>query len=190
MPDSVQKTIDQHFGSVDNFKSEFLGNANAIFGGGFVWLVSHRTSIPGSVNKTTRQLKILRTYNAGSPLAGNHWRQQSKGADFNDMFKYAEKQFDLQNAITSDNMTKEEKDRAIRKVAEDMGADQTISRTVQNIKEHSTAHDIQPILCVSVWEHSYIVDWRVNNKRQYLEAWWDRIDWQRVLKYGPFDQYT
>jgi len=39
---------------------------------------------------------------------------------------------------------------------------------------------VQPVLCVSVWEHSYIVDWRVQGREQYLEAWWERIDWERV----------
>jgi Fe-Mn family superoxide dismutase len=39
---------------------------------------------------------------------------------------------------------------------------------------------VQPVLCVSVWEHSYLVDWRVQGREQYLEAWWERIDWDRV----------
>jgi Fe-Mn family superoxide dismutase len=52
-------------------------------------------------------------------------------------------------------------------------------KTAQRIANDATEL-VHPVLCVSVWEHSYIVDWRVQGKDQYLEAWWDRIDWNRI----------
>jgi Fe-Mn family superoxide dismutase len=39
---------------------------------------------------------------------------------------------------------------------------------------------VLPILCVSTWQHVYMMDWGLSNKKQFLEAWWDKIDWQVV----------
>ena len=36
-----------------------------------------------------------------------------------------------------------------------------------------------PLLTCDVWEHAYYVDYR-NNRAQYLEAWWDIVDWSFV----------
>jgi len=40
--------------------------------------------------------------------------------------------------------------------------------------------DVVPVLCVNTWEHAWMVDWGVAGKRKFLEAWWDRIDWEQV----------
>ncbi len=37
--------------------------------------------------------------------------------------------------------------------------------------------DLDVLLGVSTWEHVWLRDWGVGGKRQFLEAWWDRIDW-------------
>ena len=39
---------------------------------------------------------------------------------------------------------------------------------------------LNPVLCVSTWQHVYMPDWGVLQKKQFLEAWWDRIDWNVV----------
>lgn len=38
-----------------------------------------------------------------------------------------------------------------------------------------------PILCLNVWQHMWIPDYGIMGKRQYLGAWWERIDWQVVF---------
>jgi Fe-Mn family superoxide dismutase len=36
------------------------------------------------------------------------------------------------------------------------------------------------LLAVNVWEHAYLTDYSVSGKSDYLEKWWDSIDWQVV----------
>ncbi|PWY91243.1 manganese and iron superoxide dismutase [Aspergillus heteromorphus CBS 117.55] len=47
------------------------------------------------------------------------------------------------------------------------------------------ALDVQPILCVNTWEHVWMMDYGIGGKAEYLERWWDRINWDVV-----FDNYN
>jgi Fe-Mn family superoxide dismutase len=47
------------------------------------------------------------------------------------------------------------------------------------------AVDVQPILCVNTWEHVWMMDYGIGGKAEYLERWWDRINWETV-----FDNYN
>ncbi|CAG8141357.1 unnamed protein product [Penicillium salamii] len=47
------------------------------------------------------------------------------------------------------------------------------------------ALDLQPILCVNTWEHAWMMDYGIAGKDEYLERWWDRINWDVV-----FDNYN
>lgn len=51
-------------GSIDNLRDAMLDHANAIFGNGFVWLVRSNPK-----NIAASELKVLCTYNAGSPYS-------------------------------------------------------------------------------------------------------------------------
>lgn len=43
------------------------------------------------------------------------------------------------------------------------------------------AIDIQPILCVNTWEHVWLMDYGIGGKEEYLEHWWDAINWEIVV---------
>jgi Fe-Mn family superoxide dismutase len=43
------------------------------------------------------------------------------------------------------------------------------------------AIDIQPILCVNTWEHVWLMDYGIGGKEDYLERWWDSINWEVVV---------
>src|SRR5699024_4144306 len=53
------QAIESSFGSFDDFKSKFTGEATTLFGSGFVWLVANGSD-----------LKIVQTPNQDSPIMG------------------------------------------------------------------------------------------------------------------------
>ncbi|KAL3442648.1 Manganese/iron superoxide dismutase [Aspergillus insuetus] len=42
--------------------------------------------------------------------------------------------------------------------------------------------DLEPILCVNTWEHVWMMDYGIGGKAEYLERWWNRINWDVVLE--------
>lgn len=56
--DNLQNAIEKYFGSMDNFKKEFIASTTSLFGSGWTWLVQ----------KSDGSLEILNTSNADTPM--------------------------------------------------------------------------------------------------------------------------
>jgi Fe-Mn family superoxide dismutase len=56
-PAELKKQLEQHFGSVENFRTKFSDHAKALFGSGWTWLVDN-----------DGHLEIINTSNANTPL--------------------------------------------------------------------------------------------------------------------------
>jgi superoxide dismutase, Fe-Mn family len=56
--DNLQNAIEKYFGSMDNFKKEFIASATSLFGSGWTWLVQ----------KSDGSLAIFNTSNADTPM--------------------------------------------------------------------------------------------------------------------------
>lgn len=164
----LEQSLLKTFTSLDMFKKEFLDTANAMFGPGFVWLVWHR--------QQARQgsWKILPTYLAGTPLWDAHWRQQP--VDMN-----------TQNPRSAGGLT-----------GADYARQTHVQNTVGTVGKHSPdaadaskrapgGANITPVLCINTWEHVWVPDWGIDGKRDFLEAWWRRIDWSNVQALTPED---
>lgn len=97
-------------------------------------------------------LQIFCTYNAGSPYPAAHARRQPVDMATHDP-----------NAARGNTY------------AGSMGA-------------HAQGHQdlapgalkVHPILCVNTWEHVWMMDYGVAGKAEFLERWWDRINWDVV----------
>lgn len=37
--------------------------------------------------------------------------------------------------------------------------------------------DVEVLLGVNTWEHVWLRDYGIGGKRDYLERWWDAVDW-------------
>ncbi|KAJ5784550.1 uncharacterized protein N7503_009762 [Penicillium pulvis] len=102
-------------------------------------------------------MQIFCTYNAGSPYPAAHSRRQPV-----------------------DMATHTPETQLGNQFAGSMGAH------AQNQKSLAPgAIDVQPILCVNTWEHTWMMDYGIAGKAEYLERWWDRINWDVV-----FDNYN
>lgn len=97
-------------------------------------------------------LHIFCTYNAGSPYPAAHARQQPV-----------------------DKATQAQKTGVGNQNAGAMGAYSANKKTLA-----PGALNLEPILCVNTWEHVYMMDYGVTGKAEYLERWWNRINWKSV----------
>ncbi|KAH7355851.1 Fe superoxide dismutase-like protein [Pyrenochaeta sp. MPI-SDFR-AT-0127] len=99
-------------------------------------------------------LRILPTYLAGSPLSGAHYRRQSHDLNTHNADSY----------------------QALNKV----GTFGAAAKQNTGPKKPLGGVDVVPLLCVNTWEHVWLHDYGIRGKRQFLEAWWDKIDWDMV----------
>jgi len=94
---------------------------------------------------------ILTTYNAGTPLLGAHHRQQPVDTNVHNPSSMP--------ANTVGYMGQ-------------YAAKQTVAL--------GAPVELFPVLCVSTWQHVYVRDWGVSGKREFLDAWWERVNWEVV----------
>lgn len=130
---SLTTEIEKSFSSIEAFKHHFSATAQALLGSGWVWLVLDGTS----------SLRILSTYNAGTPF------------DFARL-----QQADPNTGLVASSAAGEENEFAL----------------YQSMKR---SYSLTPILCLSVWEHSYLTDYGFS-KAQYVEKWMNAVDWEKV----------
>jgi len=139
----LKASLEQTYGSIDTLRQTMLATADAMFGPGFVWLVSTRSDA-GARSFTW---KILTTYLAGTPYAEAGYRQQDK--DMN-----------VQNTVSS------------------FGPASRFGK-MESAMPPGAAR-VEPVLCVNTWEHVYLSDFGVGGKTEYLEKWWDSVNWGTV----------
>ncbi|KAF2141759.1 uncharacterized protein K452DRAFT_287718 [Aplosporella prunicola CBS 121167] len=179
IPAELNDALLGSFSSIETLKADFLATANAMFGPGFVWLVYQRRAQQTGAGA----FRILPTYLAGSPLSEAHWRQQP--VDMN-----------TQNAMSVGGLS-----------GVDFAAQQHQQQHQQQGDAHGTAGgfgphslagkearrrapggaDVHPVLCVNTWEHVWLQDYGIDGKADFLENWWDRINWNEVHALTPPD---
>lgn len=64
IPSKLIKTINDNFGSYENFKKQFIWKAKSHFGSGWIWLVK---------NLNTNKLEIIDTHDAYQPLTNGEY---------------------------------------------------------------------------------------------------------------------
>lgn len=148
--ESFHKDLVKSFGSIDALRDTMLGNARAMFGPGFVWLVW--TPVPstqgtqGTHDNPNYGFRLLNTYLAGTPFPEADFRRQGQDMSTNS--------------------------------AGSFGATSAVGRA--EAKFPPGTGPVHPVLCVNTWEHVYLTDYKVGEKQKYLEDWWEAIDWEAV----------
>ncbi|KAI0974551.1 manganese and iron superoxide dismutase [Xylaria arbuscula] len=107
-------------------------------------------------NAQTLDLRILTTYLAGSPYTAAHWRRQ--GVDWNTM--------------SADPAT----------VSAFLDRTQTGAGNSGGQFTHQApgGTDVVPLLCLNTWEHVWLLDYGIGGKEDYVQQWWETIDWEKV----------
>lgn len=154
---SFLSDIKESFDSFETLKTEMIETADAMFGNGFVWLFKE---------DSTGLLRVLCTYNAGSPWPQAHYRLQNR-----DMA--------TEYAQLGRNRAEQQRLSIVNNRAGKFG---NHSRPPGQPVTPFGALVGGPILCVGVWQHMYLRDYGVGigQKRRYLENWWNQIDWGMV----------
>ncbi|RWA12281.1 hypothetical protein EKO27_g2823 [Xylaria grammica] len=107
-------------------------------------------------NANTQDLRILTTYLAGSPYTAAHWRRQS--VDFNTSL--------AESGTVNDFLSRYQ-----------TGAGNSGGRFTP---QAPGGIDVIPLLCVNTWEHVWLIDYGIGGKGEYVQAWWETIDWEKV----------
>jgi len=107
-----------------------------------------------------KRLMILTTYLAGSPLSGAHMRKQS-----HDLNNHSPESYQGLNSV---------------------GAFGSAAKVDVKPQKSLGGVDVVPLLCVNTWEHVWMQDYGVRGKNEYLEAWWNRINWNQVRDLADF----
>jgi len=176
MPKTLEGRLQDEFTSIGNLKSEMLATAYSMFGPGFVWLV--RTAPNSDVRKSGRQFKLLTTYLAGSPLPGAHHRRQP--ADMNTQ--------NAQNAEAAGSL-RGLSEQEFRRQTEVQNTPGIYGKTrMADSKVAFGGVGLTPVLCVSTWEHAWLFDFTVDGKMEYLQRWWDLVNWDKVEADCAFQQ--
>ncbi|KAL8986270.1 MAG: hypothetical protein Q9205_000254 [Flavoplaca limonia] len=207
IPNPLLSHIDSSFSSLASLRSHFIATADSMFGPGYVWLVK-RTQITMNDNM---KLSILATYNAGSPYPGAHFRQQpvdmntaATGVTANmsptgyaRMMRGEEGTNPMDDRLrvygkgygTGNPNAPPSQEAPYSGTAGSFGA---YSATTQNLNLHPESRRapggamIEVLLGVSTWEHVWLRDWGITGKRKFLEAWWEKVDWEKVLARSGF----
>ena len=155
---TIPINLGQHFvasfGSLETLRDELLATAEAMFGPGFVWLVQ---------SAKPHGFRILTTYLAGTPYDEAHQRLQP--LDMN-----------TQTVGSVGGLTPEHYRRQTE-VQNEVGAFGSHLRDMRR----PGGLKVTPVLCVNTWEHVWLPLYGVYGKREYLERWWENIDWNVVL---------
>ncbi|KAF3929010.1 hypothetical protein ABW20_dc0100269 [Dactylellina cionopaga] len=152
-------TVEESFGHIEILKETMLATALACFSNAFVWLV---------IENTTRKLRILTTYNAGTPYGLAHRRQ---AVDTNTTTRPAPVGATDGSTIAAAIQNSNEFESPADAYTE------MLAKLPEELAAAGRKSTFSPLLCVNVWEHAWVADYSFDKKEEYLNKWWDAVDW-------------
>jgi Fe-Mn family superoxide dismutase len=164
MPETLKQSLCESFSSIETLREQFIVQAEAMFGPGFIWLVKVR----GVSDGIPHSFRLLNTYLAGSPYPGAHWRRQ----DVDRNTKPGEP--DKAGPLTGANYP----------YLKPGGKGEPEKRAPA-----PGGIEVQPLLCLNTWEHVYLRDYGLGERGMgqgqggrtaFAENWWEVIDWEAV----------
>ncbi|PWN41344.1 manganese and iron superoxide dismutase [Ceraceosorus guamensis] len=175
--------ITKEYDSLPAFKDAFSATADGMSGSGYVWLV----------RDAYRNLGIVPTYGAGTVMVQNRIQ---RGAHVEGSTPPSVPQGEEQPAGPSSNL-----DSRIGATSVDSGASGSSSSTSSALSNsrlgsygtnsswyaaggttrvQRTGEELYPLFCISIHEHTWLPDYGMEGKDEYLARFWEVLDWERV----------
>ncbi|KAL8908766.1 MAG: hypothetical protein Q9207_000623 [Kuettlingeria erythrocarpa] len=207
VPKPLLNQINASFSSLASLRSHFLATADSMFGPGYVWLVK-RT---GATLNNDMKLSILATYNAGSPYPGAHFRLQPLDMNTANTGVTADMTPNQYARMMRGEEGTYAHDERLSPYVAGLGTGQpnappAVNKgtagsfgSYSNTSQISLLHGqrrapggalVEVLLGVSTWEHVWLREYGFGGKngfggkREFLEAWWEKIDWGLVSERG------
>ncbi|AET37556.1 mitochondrial 37S ribosomal protein mS43 Ecym_1321 [Eremothecium cymbalariae DBVPG len=147
----LHQALLESFGSIVEFRSLLLNSNLAISGDGYTWLVAKKSNAKDALMETEfDKLFILNTYNAGSPFTVDRTHHFQRAAQQN-----SSELHHLPEEATNKNTTTTVTDAAVYK--------------------KSTVYI--PLLAIDASPKTWLHDYGVFGKQEYLDKIWESIEW-------------
>jgi len=174
IPESLKSKIVGQFGTMEAFRNTLLTTAEMVFGNAFVWVVM--------VNN--KDIKILVTYNAGTPYSNIRRQPFDIGTTTpgtEDYTGIGTSRGGIPQARLGERRNISDSNLDIIDPTNKFGGGGLFSGGF----DEEPRKPLVPLMCVNVWQHAYMFDHGIEGKRNYLEAWFEAINWQAVIDRMP-----
>ncbi|CAG8506179.1 7618_t:CDS:2 [Diversispora eburnea] len=148
---TINENIKKEFGKIDEFKKHFKYMALGLFGSGWTWLVLTEFNI----------LRVINTYNAGTPLDITRLQAHDPN-NYPDNLPNSPFHFTPTSPFAP-TLNESPKPLSPPKIKLAMESPNKLRLT--------------PLLALNVWEHAYIKDYGLQGKVDYIDKFWDVVDW-------------
>ncbi|RHZ53768.1 hypothetical protein Glove_437g31 [Diversispora epigaea] len=148
---TIKEDIRKEFGTIEEFKKHFKYMALGLFGSGWTWLVLTEFNI----------LRVINTYNAGTPLDITRLQAHDPN-NHPDNLPNSPFHFTPTSPFAP-TLNESPKPLPPPKIKLAMESPNKLRLT--------------PLLALNVWEHAYIRDYGLQGKGNYIDNFWDVVDW-------------
>lgn len=196
---NLNQWIIDSFGSLVEFRTLLLNSAKGIKGDGITWLVARASrSENGFLNHnssdlTYKTLSVMNTYNAGivddAIRSGQIEKfKQQKAAKIEALRRKQQEKELISNSESSTPSDEVEPEIVNETSTEFAGIPKNLILGTIEEAEFATLYSdckLLPLLAIDASMRNYLLDYGIYGKQEYLNNFWDCIDWDVVAKRLP-----
>ncbi|CCH62458.1 hypothetical protein TBLA_0H01710 [Henningerozyma blattae CBS 6284] len=166
--EALSQALIGSFGSIEEFKTNFINSALSISGDGYTWLVArHKKNnfSSSSSSLVSDGLFVVNTYNAGTPF------NIGKVGHLNEITSKLSNNKNMENKSQQDNL-----DMMVDSTSSSISYQKSVTEAQNYDRFDHNIHYI-PILAIDSSPKAYLTDYGSFGKILYLNNIWNSIDW-------------
>ena len=165
--------IEKDFGSLSLLKSSLSAAATGMITSGWIWLVTD----------LQKNLAIIPTYGAGTVLVrAREQRTPRTGAVIGDTGRPSPLAYSPSFRSPTSLNPIPPSSRSTSNNGKPTTPGQTRSLGSYSGNLMHVGHSINPLFCISLHEHAWMMDYGLWGKEEYLKQFWNVLDWERVTQ--------